>query len=73
MSKGLHLTQYSKRAKMKREINEYDLPLMAMSKEASRAFDGQINVGMATRCPKCGSKRITRIIWGDFVYFEGLI
>ncbi len=58
---------------MKREINEYDLPLMAMSKEASRAFDGQINVGMATRCPKCGSKRITRIIWGDFVYFEGLI
>lgn len=58
---------------MKREINEYDLPLMAMSKETSRVFDGQMNTGMALWCPKCGCERIARIIWGNPVYYEGLI
>lgn len=65
---------------MTREINEFDLPLMAMGKEASRAFSEQMNptgeqmeAGKALKCPKCDSGSVARIIWGDPVYYDGLI
>lgn len=65
---------------MTREINEFDLPLMAMGKEASRAFSEQMNpteeqmeAGKAPKCPKCGSGSVAQIIWGDPVYYDGLI
>lgn len=46
---------------------------MAMSKGASMAFGGQMNTGIAPKCPKCVNQRIARITWGDPVYYEGLI
>ena len=55
------------------EINEYDLPQMAMGKETSEAFSKQMNAGYGPRCPKCGSENIARIIWGDPVFYDGLI
>lgn len=44
------------------EINEYDLPPMAMGKGASEAFSNQMNAGFGPRCPKRGSENAARII-----------
>lgn len=65
---------------MTREINEYDLSFLAMNEEASKAFSEQVNptkeqmeAGKTPECPKCGSKSVARIIWGDPVFYDGLI